>query len=250
MKKIGLAQMNLEYGNFQRNVQMAEMMIQSAIQSKCDAILFPELWSSGFELKNAKTHASKNQALLQQFQKTSNDTSLMICGSIIEEIDHKYFNSFNIIQPGQPRKTYQKTHLFHLMHEDQYLSPGNSSVVMDTSLGCSGLSVCFDLRFPEFFVEMSSKGAELFLLCAHWPLSRVHHWDILLQARAIENQAFMIAVNSVGQSGKDLYGGSSAVIAPDGEILFRAPSNEENLYTVEIDPSAARAAREKFVFRR
>ena len=250
MKKIGLAQMNLEYGNFQRNVNTAEMMIHSAVQAKCDLILFPELWSSGFDLKNAAAYNSQNRSIMAHFQTISETSSIAIGGSFIEEINGGFFNSFNLIQPDQPRVTYQKSHLFSMMREDQFLREGRNIVVTNSPLGPAGLAVCFDLRFPEFFVEMTSHGAEVFLLCSHWPLSRVHHWNILLQARAIENQAFMIAVNSVGQSGKDMYGGSSAVIAPDGETIFKAPDNEENLFTVEIDPSMVRSVREKFVFRK
>ena len=87
-------------------------------------------------------------------------------------------------------------------------------------------------------------------MSAHWPLVRISHWDILLQARAIENQAYMIAVNSVGQSGKEIYGGHSAMIAPDGEVLLRSPSDEEGLFIGEIEPDKVKALRDKFVLRR
>jgi predicted amidohydrolase len=88
------------------------------------------------------------------------------------------------------------------------------------------------------------------MMSAHWPLSRINHWDVLLQARAIENQAYMIAVNSVGQSGKDIYGGHSTVIAPDGEIIFRAPLDEDGLFVVEIETGKVKTLRQNFVIRR
>lgn len=250
MKKIALAQMNIEYGNFERNVSITQSFINSAISEHCDLILFPELWSSGFDLHQIEKYASQNSTLTSQLQTIANQSNITICGSLIEKRNGNYFNSFTTIQPSQPITTYFKNHLFQLMHEDQYFTPGKEPVPLTTILGKTGMSICFDLRFPELFRQLLTQGVESYLLTSHWPLARIHHWDILLQSRAIENQAFMIAVNSVGQSGHDTYGGHSALIAPDGEILIQAPADEENIFITEIDPDSVKRVREKFVIQR
>jgi omega-amidase len=250
MKKIALAQMNVDYGNMQKNIAAAKLWINSAIEQKCELVMLPELWSTGFDYHHLDEYADQNFLLITYLQEIADTSGIAICGTFIEKQGTNFYNSFNTLQPKKPRTRYFKNHLFSLMHEDKYFTAGEVSIPFKSPLGCTGMSVCFDLRFPELFLDMRLHGAEFFLLSAHWPLARINHWDILLQARAIENQAYMIAVNSVGQSGKDIYGGHSAIIAPDGEIILRAPSDEEGLFTAEIDPGKVRNLRDKFLFRK
>lgn len=247
MKKIALAQMNVEYGNTTKNITVGEGFIRTAVDQKCDLVCLPELWSTGFQYQTMDKYSELNSSLLEHLQDISNQTGIAICGSFIEKQSEQFFNSFIMMQPNLAKTRYFKKHLFAMMHEDKHFSAGNDNHPFNTLLGLSGMCVCYDLRFPEQFLDLSMQGAEVFLLSAHWPLSRIHHWDVLLQARAIENQAFMIAVNSVGQSGKDIYGGHSTVIAPDGEIILAAPSDEEGLYTTEIDVDIVKLLRQKFV---
>ena len=250
MKKIALAQMNVEYGNSQKNVTVAKHFINSAIEQKCDLVILPELWSTGFDYPHLEAHAEQNFLLITYLQELAKSSKITICGSFIEKQGNYFYNSFNAIQPNIPKTRYFKNHLFRLMHEDKYFTAGEGSVPFKSTLGLTSMSICYDLRFPELFLDMRLHGAEVFLLSAHWPLARINHWDVLLQARAIENQAYMIAVNSVGQSGKDIYGGHSTLIAPDGEIICRAPADEEGLFVAEIDPGKVKTLREKFVMRR
>lgn len=246
MKKIALGQMNIEYGNFTRNVSTAKAYITTAIDSKSDLILLPELWSSGFDLHNMEELATQNVELIKQLQAISNETGLIICGSYINNEFGNYYNSFITLQSHQQAIIYHKNHLFHQMHEDKYFTPGIESKPFKTALGVMGSCICFDLRFPEFFRGLSSKGTEIFIMSSHWPLVRINHWKVLLQARAIENQAFMIAVNSVGISGRDTYGGTSMVIAPDGKIVYEAPIDQDGLFEIEIDPSLVQKTRRAF----
>jgi len=249
MKKIALAQMNVEYGNMQHNIAAAERLIHSAVTQKCDLILLPELWSTGFDYHHLEDYVDQNKLLLNNLQGIADESKMTICGSFIEKQGDLFYNSFNTLQPHFPRNRYFKNHLFTQMHEDMHFTPGNESILFKSSLGLTGMGVCYDLRFPELFLDMRLNGAEIFLMSAHWPLIRINHWDVLLQARAIENQAYMIAVNSVGQSGKDIYGGHSAVIAPDGEVLLRAPNDKEGLFITEIDPEEVKVLRDKFIVR-
>jgi len=246
MKRIALAQMNIEYGNYEKNVAVIKECLSTAIDQKCDVVLMPELCSSGFDLHHVSDYPSKNLQLLSYLQDTANKKRISIGGSFIVSEREKFYNSFRYIQPEKTEAVYHKNHLFALMHEDRYFSPGSTSIPFDSTLGKSGAAICYDLRFPSHFSELSKQGVEFFFLPAHWPISRISHWDILLQARAIENQAFMIAVNSVGKSGKDVYGGHSMIIAPDGEIVLQAPDDEEGVYIIEIDTTKASRIRKEF----
>lgn len=250
MKKIALAQMNVEYGNTQKNITVAKQLIYSAIGHKCDLVLLPELWSTGFDFHHLDAYVDQNVLLITDLQELSDQSEIIICGSFIVKQGSHLYNSFYTLQPKKPVVRYFKNHLFRMMHEDKYFTAGEGSITFNSPLGQTGLSICYDLRFPELFLDLRRQGAECFLMSAHWPRVRINHWDVLLQARAIENQAYMIAVNSVGQSGKDVYGGHSTIIAPDGEIILRAPTNEEGLFISEIDPGKVNNLREKFVIHR
>ena len=250
MKKIALAQINVEYGDFDRNVSVMEDCLSYACEQDCDLLLMPELWSSGFDLHNIDDYPLKNRELLAHFQSIADKKNIAIGGSLITKDGFSYFNTFYYLHPHRAEIIYHKNHLFALMHEDRYFSPGKYSLCFESVLGCTGAAICYDLRFPEHFLSLTVKGAEVFLLPAHWPLARIHHWDVLLQARAIENQAYMIAVNSFGKSAKDVYGGHSMLIAPDGEILLQCPDDQEGLFTVEIDPGRPAKVRKDFPMER
>jgi len=130
------------------------------------------------------------------------------------------------------------------MQEEQWLKAGESFQTVQTALGLAGLAVCYDLRFPELFRRYAVGGAVCYLLSAEWPIRRINHWQILLKARAIENQSFMLATNCVGQSGKDQFGGSSAVISPWGEVLIEGDQANEALLTTIIDTDQIEHARQ------
>lgn len=246
MKKIALGQMNIEYGNFEKNVSAAEGFIHAAVEKNADLLLLPELWSSGFDLRHREDYIQPNAELLAHLQTVVDHHNLVIGGSYILSDQERFYNTFVVLRPHQPRIAYHKKHLFQMMKEDQFFFPGLSIPPFSSFLGATALAVCFDLRFPEFFRGHRAEGAETILLSAHWPLARIQHWEILLRARAIENQAFVIAVNSTGISGRDTYGGTSLIIAPDGEVILKAPNLETGIFYAEIDPQAVSQIRAGF----
>ncbi len=102
MKKIALGQMNIEYGNIQRNVKTATDFLRAAIAERCDLLLLPELWSTGFELRSLEEYSQQNMKLIKQLQSLSDQSNITICGSFIENQNGRFYNSFNTIQPHQP----------------------------------------------------------------------------------------------------------------------------------------------------
>ena len=138
---------------------------------------------------------------------------------------------------------YRKIHLFRLFDEHKWLGEGEAPTMMDLPWGRAGLSICYDLRFPELFRRYAVEhGAELILICAEWPLVRVEHWRALLIARAIENQCFVAATNSCGDTGGTVFGGHSMIVDPWGAVIAEA-GEDESLVTAEVDlgRSGARA---------
>lgn len=240
---ISLVQMHIEPGNLQKNVATAFSMIENAAEQKSTIVLLPELWSSGYDLEKAERYAGDTPEILKSLTQLSQQYQIYIGGSLLEKSHQGIFNTFYWISPTQEILTYRKIHLFRLMEEDRWLSPGERLQIVPTHFGQAGLAICYDLRFPELFRRYALNGATVFLLSAEWPLKRIHHWQTLLRARAIENLCFLFAVNCVGPAYKDVFGGASAVISPWGETLAEGSQTEEELISVPIEPSQVERAR-------
>ncbi|GAB6281094.1 MAG: hypothetical protein STSR0007_12550 [Thermovirga sp.] len=112
----------------------------------------------------------------------------------------------------------------------------------------ASVSICFDIRFPEFIRSLALSGTDLLFVPAQWPLTRIDHWTTLIRARAIENQMFVVGCNRCGKGGKDLYGGHSIAVAPDGTVLGECYEKNEMVMTIEIIPSLIQQTRKKLPF--
>jgi predicted amidohydrolase len=168
-------------------------------------------------------------------------------GSIAERAGDEYFNTSLLFAPdGALAAAYRKIHLFGFEGgETVLMSGGDELFVVETPLGPTGLATCYDLRFPELFRALVEGGATAVLLTSGWPTPRIEHWDVLTQARAIENQAWFIACNEVGQQPGIRLGGHSVVIDPRGSVVAKAGAGPEVLY-VDVDPDAAAQWRAEF----
>jgi predicted amidohydrolase len=135
---------------------------------------------------------------------------------------------------------YAKLHPFTYADEHLHYRAGDDLAVFELGGMRAAMLVCYDLRFPEVFREATLRGAELFFVIANWPEQRAKHWQPLLQARAIENQAFVVGVNRVGEDPRFRYVSSSLVAGPHGDVLQRGPG------VVEVDPDVVREWRREF----
>lgn len=234
--KIALAQIELELGDPDVNYATARAAVVKAAREGADIVLLPELWASGYDLKNARNYASPlNEGWFACMQEMAKDHRVALGGSMIEEQGEKFYNTFILVDHlGKQLGCYRKTHLFDLIDEKKYFSAGSQLALIESPWGKIGLALCYDLRFPELFRSYALQGAEVILLVAEWPRRRIAHWDILLLARAIENQCFIAAVNKVGTSKGEQLGGNSAVIDPMGKILA-AGGAAPGVFVAEID---------------
>ena len=233
---ISLAQIHILLGRPQENLAQGKSLIEEAARGGSQLILLPELWTTGYDLSNAHNLSQENRALLPEIARLSNECSIAIGGSLMLEQEGKIYNTFLLYSPGNnDPAAYQKIHLFRLMQEDLWLTPGDHLQTVQAAWGQAGLAICYDLRFPEMFRRYSLEGASLLLLSAEWPLRRIAHWQTLLRARSIENQCFVAAVNCVGEIGGETFGGSSAIFSPWGETLVEGNSNQPGLLTATLD---------------
>ena len=164
--------------------------------------------------------------------------------SLLELKGGQGFNTFVYWDKnGKSLGVYRKIHRFRLLDEEKWLEAGDRLEIINTQWGIFGLATCYDLRFPEVFRPYAISGARLVLIVAEWPERRIDHWSKLLQARAIENQLYIAAVNKVGTSMGVKLGGRSMVVDPWGNPIV-AGGNEPNLLMAELNLSTAEKARE------
>ena len=223
-------------------------MIDSAANQNSSIVLLPELWSCGYDWEHINDHALQNRHLVDQLCNHANELSISIGGSLFaKDTAGTYSNEFSFIQPGSPPQisSYRKIHLFGLLQEPDWLQPGNSITQVPFPWGKAGLTICYDLRFPELFRTYALEKSLIIFIVAEWPIERIEHWKVLLRARAIENQVYIAAVNAVGKTGSIIFGGSSAVISPCGEIIAEGSKYDEELLSCEIDLDQCKEIRER-----
>ncbi|MEO0562062.1 MAG: nitrilase-related carbon-nitrogen hydrolase [Chloroflexota bacterium] len=176
-----------------------------------------------------------NSGMFNNLSEMAGQGKISILGSIFEKRGDKVANGAAFYAAnGRLMGVYRKIHLFRLFDEDRYLQEGGSALTMDLPWGPTSVAICYDLRFPELFRRYADEGSKLILLVAEWPTVRIEHWRTLIQARAIENQVFVAAVNSTGTTGDKEFGGHSMIVDPFGKIIVEA-GDEPFLVTGEID---------------
>lgn len=241
---ISVAQMHIALGDPALNFARAMDWISQASAQGSSAILFPELWTTGYDLPNAYLYAKRNLEIIDEIQRTAKALNISIGGSYLLPHGEKIRNTFTWCSPSfAEAQQYSKTHLFRKLQEDAWLEAGDECISFREPWADCALAVCYDLRFPELFRSYALKGAHIIWLCAEWPSRRIQHWNILTSARAIENQLFLVAANAVGKIGDDFYGGLSKIVSPWGELLFEGSATNEELLTAEIDLSDISRAR-------
>ncbi len=244
---ISLGQMDVRLGEPEANWEVVKRLTLDAARRGSDLVLFPELWSTGYDLENAGRFATAVDAgIFARLAELARSAGIHIVGSCLSLLGAGRFgNTAAWFDPdGRLLGDYSKVHLFRLMDEDQYLAAGDHLSLVDVPWGPAGLAICYDLRFPEQFRAYALAGARLALVPAEWPHPRLAHWRTLLRARAIENQMFVVACNRVGRSRETDFCGHSAVIDPWGEVVMEA-GEEAMLLTATIDTAVTEHVRRK-----
>lgn len=243
--KIATVSFNMAWQDKELNMIKIEQTLQS-IKNKADYVIFPEMTLTGFGFDKMELAENiHSSTLILKLSKLAVENKLNILLGLLSNKQGKFYNScIGINCKGKLEEVYNKTHLFSFACEDQNISPGKEIVSIPWE-GKWGLSICYDLRFPELYQRLSEESLVLINI-ANWPSSRILHWKTLLRARAIENQSFMIGVNRTGLDGNNLkYEESSLVFSPSGEEISPFYENQDTkIY--EVMPNMAVTARENF----
>jgi len=209
-------QEDLIWENEQANLQLFEQRISEIGES--DLILLPEMFNTGFTMNPGANANPEPGPVLDWMMDQAHKADSAICGSTIVRVNEEYFNRLYWCRPDGSHEFYDKRHLFSLAGEEKVYSAGNSIIQTEIKGWKIRPLICYDLRFPVWCRNDSQY--DLLLFVANWPKRRIAHWDKLLIARAIENQAYVIGLNRVGNDGNDVYhNGSSQIISPQGEVM-------------------------------
>jgi len=241
---LGIIQFDITWEDPAANMAYLDQLIPRA--SGLDLILLPEMWSTGFSMRPETIAERVPGPALQWMIATSGRTQAAITGSLAVADQGHYFNRWYGVFPDGQWVSYDKKHLFSYGKEDQHYTSGHQQPLMEWKGWRIRPIVCYDLRFPVWV--RNTQDYDLLVVAANWPATRIHHWDTLLRARAIENQCFVAAVNRVGTDGNGLiYNGHSAVYDMNGMELLHG-SDSTGLSTTRIDKAALEAYREQFRF--
>lgn len=238
--------MPIALGDPRKNYARVQEWTAEAARRGAHIVVFPELWSTGYALdRGQELSQALNTGLFAEVASLAGQNKISIVGSMLEKRGSEIANSAAFMSPnGRVMGVYRKIHLFRLMDEDRWLQAGESPLAMDLPWGRTALAICYDLRFPELFRRYAVEGAKLILIPAEWPLARVEHWRTLLQARAIENQCYIVAVNTCGDIGGTVFGGHSMIVDPWGKIVVEAGETPA-LLNAEIEMDAVEEIRQR-----
>ena len=247
MLRLSLGQIDLVLGDAEENLRRIALLTEEAAARGSQLVVFPELWSTAYDLENWQRHADMlGRGMFARLGALARRHRVAIASSILEKRDQRAYNTLAVYSAsGELLAIYRKVHLVPMLDEPRWLSPGEGLQRVEAPWGPSGLGICYDLRFPEMWRRYALEGAKLMIIPAEWPSSRVEHWRVLLRARAIENQVFVAACNRVGSSRGEMFAGYSSVIDPWGNTVIEGSPTSEELLTVDIDLDTVESVRSR-----
>ncbi len=244
--KIALISLDQLWEDKTQNLKQCRHYIADAAELGADMVIFPEMTLTGFSMNaEALAEPKATSETIQAFTKLALQHKVAIAFGVILKDPQGIFNSFCIINKfGQLQEIYSKIHPFSLLGEDKVYTAGDRLVVIELDGFHIGLTICYDLRFPELYSALA-KRCDAIINIANWPEKRVDHWLSLLKARAIENQKYIIGVNRTGTDGNGLsYQESSVAFNANGDLL--PCEQREDLKLFDIDQSWTSDYQEKF----
>jgi len=237
--KIAAAQISCVLGDFNANLRKVCDFAELAKKSGAELIVFPEMIDTGYSMPVIQKHAKKwSEGAVPQLQKIAKEISIDIVAGISDRDGSSIFNAQVLLNAqGEILGKYRKTHLVTAAPLDERvcLSPGNEFVSCKIGKFTVGLSICYDLRFPEMARTLVvDRGANVIVNSSAWPVVRAEHLRILALARAVENQSYFIIANRIGTDDGVTFCGSSVIVDPSGKILAAASPDCEELIYAEV----------------
>jgi predicted amidohydrolase len=247
--KVAVVQHDIVWEDRDATFSRLAPQVAAAAGTGARLVLLSETFSTGFSMRTERTAEPEGGPSSQFLAAQAAEHRVWVGGSCPEvavEGDRPY-NSFVLAGPDGTQHRYRKRHLFGYGGEDGVFAPGDKPVTVDVEGVRMSLFVCYDLRFADDWWALAP-DTDVYLCPANWPDTRRAHWQALLRARAIENQAYVVACNRVGRGGSKLrYVGDSAIVDPMGEVLASAAGTEA-LLVAEVDPARVAEVRAEFPF--
>lgn len=249
---ISIVQASLFWEDKQQNLKMLEEKIL-AIKENTELIILPEMFSTGFSMKPEILAETMDGEAVTWMKNISAKKRAIITGSLIIKEENNFYNRLIWMQPDGKFGFYNKRHLFAYANEHQHYAAGYKRLIASVKGWKVNLQVCYDLRFPvwarhNFATTEGKPEYDLLIYVANWPERRNHAWKTLLQARAIENQCFVVGVNRVGKDGNEIYhSGDSCIVNPMGELLFTR-AHDEAVHTMTLHKEELDEVRSKLPF--
>jgi len=237
------AQLSNVWEDPEKTLEKAEGFISHAANCGAQLICFPEQFATGWDPLSGKNVQDLTGSIITRLQASAKANRIAVIGSLREAASPYPRNTaVTIGNNGQIISRYSKIHLFSSAKEDEHFIPGTGLGIFSLGTLTCGLAICYDLRFPELFRIYAQKGVRAIFVPSAWPASRIRHWELFIQARAAENQMYVIGVNTTGTTPVDRYSGSSMAADPHGTIISRANEAEQLLF-LDLDPAEVAAAR-------
>lgn len=239
-------QTQLFWEDIRQNLEHFDKKINE-ITSHTDIVILPEMFTTGFTMspnKLAEDHGGKG---LQWMLNKSKEKTCVIVGSISVKENNNYYNRLYWVNPDGTYEFYDKRHLFRMGNEHQYYTAGDKKLIIDYKGWKICPLVCYDLRFPVWSRNAKNNIYDVLIYVANWPEVRAYPWKQLLIARAIENQAYVIGVNRIGEDGNKIsHSGDTAVINPRGEMINQSLAHQDKTATISLSYSYLEEFRKVF----
>lgn len=247
--KIAIVQADIKWEDKAHNLSHYEQMLATSDLANVDLILLPEMFNTAFSMN--RSLAEKQQGpTFDWLVNLAEKTDAHIGGSMLVQEGESVYNQFVIVNDNGLLVHYNKKHLFSMAKEGQFFQSGGEQVICEIKGFKLCLNVCYDLRFPVWARNRKVGGEhsyDVVVYVANWPEVRSEAWLGLLKARAIENMAYSIGVNRIGEDMNDIkYSGDSVAYDCWGKVLAETVPHQEQVMVVTLDKSSLEASRKKF----
>ena len=229
------------------NLHQYEHLIDN-IKDQREIVVLPEMFTTGFSMNPEKLAEAMDGTSVKWMQDMAKKYRCILTGSLIIEEDGHYYNRLVWMQPDGKYGVYDKRHLFAYANEDEHYTAGNKKLIVSVKGWKICPLICYDLRFPVWARNQGENLYDVLIYVASWPERRITAWKALLQARAVENQSYVVGVNRVGLDGMNIhYTGESAVYDPLGEMIWQK-SNEPCTHTITLKKEPLEKVRSELPF--
>jgi predicted amidohydrolase len=247
--QVACCQLDIVWENKPANHAKVRILLDRAAPPRGSLVALPEMFATGFSMDVKTITDTSSRETYEFLSRTAANYGVFLAAGIVQNAgESRGRNECVVFSPsGDSVAQYCKIHPFSYAGETNHYVSGEQITFFDWHEFTVSPFICYDLRFPEIFRAAVVQGAQLFVVIANWPASRVRHWITLLKARAIENQAYVMGVNRCGNDPKLSYSGHSMIIDPRGEVLADA-GEDEGVISAEIDAEALAQYRREFPF--